>query len=696
MQQAPHADKAPGENIFENRPALSFGSGGSFQLRRKGQFFNLLFFSPLPMSAHAKKKRGHGDFVFAGKGAADFRAVGRFRGGELRSIDMSSNRIQRMLGLEAHHALVSLDLSHNSIGAIEGLDGLTRLQALRLHHNHLTRCGGVEALCQLQVLDLNNNDLTSIAELRHCTALTELDVSCNALAELDDISSLRRLAALSLRGNLLKLLDRLPHCLPPSLRTLDLARNSIGDVSELQNLAAMHSLVEVDVSENVFAATAAQRGFSYRPLAVAIAPALQALDGEAVTRAERSTAEQLFSGDGRRNRSLLEVGQEPALLSFLAEHCPANLGGAGAPGVGDAPPVGGMEPPPTAAQFAELEQQVREMRRYFKQYVKNEARKRDRATRVLQACILGHSVRKEYSGRLRPRVREVFDDSSRQRDHGRPSTTSRSEQIQLPPPKCSYHHSDAGSGAGSRRGRVSAQGFDASRYQLVQPSSPRRGGTVDSDSGYAVGDAQQQRAAQKIQARGRGLIARKRLADIQECKESAVRIQSAYRGMAGRRRMGMTWRPMYGQPRNRRPGGSSGGGGSSRSVPQNGGFAGLADVSAELAALQSWRAAQEEAMRYLWEEVRQLRVWKDARLESESLLQDTASHGGATGTAQMARDLASVRTELAQLKSRLALSERSLPGPARAVGHGQAVDEGDLASHILNTYRLGDREAEAG
>ena len=94
-------------------------------------------------------------------------------------------------------------------------------------------------------------------------------------------------------------------------------------------------------------------------------------------------------------------------------------------------------------------------------------------------------------------------------------------------------------------------------------------------------------------------------------------------------------------------------------------------------------------MRYLWEEVRQLRVWKDARLESESLLQETA---GAPGTAQMARDLASVRSELAQLKSRLALSERSLP--TGSGGHGQAVAEGDLASHILNTYRLGDREAE--
>jgi hypothetical protein len=96
----------------------------------------------------------------------------------------------------------------------------------------------------------------------------------------------------------------------------------------------------------------------------------------------------------RRNLVLLEAGQEAALLGFLVDQCPAEHGAAPTSGARLArrtppTPVSGVNPLPTAAQFAKLEEQVKEMRRYFKQYVKTEARKRERAARVLQACVLG-------------------------------------------------------------------------------------------------------------------------------------------------------------------------------------------------------------------------------------------------------------------------------------------------------------------
>lgn len=457
-------------------------------------------------------KRGHGEFVFVGKGATDYRALARFRAGELISINMSSNRLTTMLGLAQHASLVSLDLSHNLVETTDGLEGLANLQVLRLHHNHLTAVNGLEHLQQLQVLDLNNNDLTSIAELRRCTALTDLDVSCNALSELDDISSLNRLATLSLRGNLLKLLDYLPACLPASLRKLDLAQNSIGEVSELQNLRSLHSLEHVDVSENVFAATSMHHGFSYRPLTVAFAPALQTLDGEPVTREERRSADQLFRGDARRNLVLLEVGQEAALLRFLVDQCPANHGAASTSGTSLARPtppmpLSGVDPPPTAAQFAKLEEQVKEMRRYFKQYVKTEARKRERAARVLQACVLGRVVRKELAGHLRPRRAP--------------------RQIQVPPPM----HGDRSAVDGWRANahgyprRPVSQSFNPDRYQLVQPSRLQGLAHRSSIHGGQAGRGEDHRAAQLIQARQRGILARRRVADYQSCKESAVRIQ---------------------------------------------------------------------------------------------------------------------------------------------------------------------------
>lgn len=468
---------------------------------------------------HARVQRGHGEFLFVGKGATDFRALARFRSAELVSINMSSNRLTSTIGLAQHASLISLDLSHNLIETIDGLEGLVNLQVLRLHHNHLTSATGLEQLHQLQVLDVNNNDLTSIAELRRCTALTELDVSCNALSELDDISSLQRLTTLSLRGNLLKLLDYLPACLPASLRKLDLAQNSIGKVSELQNLRSLHSLEHIDVSDNIFVATSLQRGFSYRPLAVAFAPALQTLDGEPVTREERRSAAALFHGDARRNLVLLEVGQEAALLAFLAEQCPAHHGvGGGARSArrSIAPaPVTGVDPP-TAAQFAQLEEQVKEMRRYFKQYVKTEARKRDRAARLLQACVLGHVVRKELAGHLRPR---------RARSQGHNDGAS---QIQLPSRMYVDPRGADGWGANAHGGdrRPASQSFNPDRYQLVQPSWPGQGLVHrPSNHGNRTGGGEDHRAARLIQARQRGIYARRRLADYLDCKAGAVRIQ---------------------------------------------------------------------------------------------------------------------------------------------------------------------------
>jgi hypothetical protein len=61
--------------------------------------------------------------------------------------------------------------------------------------------------------------------------------------------------------------------------------------------------------------------------------------------------------------------------------------------------------------------------------------------------------------------------------------------------------------------------------------------------------------------------------------------QAAFRGMAERKRLGMTGRPVYGRERwGQRPGisGSGGNTGGSKAI----GFAGLADVAAELGALQ--------------------------------------------------------------------------------------------------------------
>jgi hypothetical protein len=63
------------------------------------------------------------------------------------------------------------------------------------------------------------------------------------------------------------------------------------------------------------------------------------------------------------------------------------------------------------------------------------------------------------------------------------------------------------------------------------------------------------------------------------------------------------------------------------------------DGHAVSATVCRWRSAQEEAMRYLWEEVRQLREWKAARMEADSYLQSSPD--------------ASANRELSQMRVRL-------------------------------------------
>ena len=114
-------------------------------------------------------------------------------------------------------------------------------------------------------------------------------------------------------------------------------------------------------------------------------------------------------------------GNEDALLRFLASTCPINPGRAGSStggggGRGGGGGLGGRGNP-TMEEFNTLQQQVKDMRRYFKAYVKTEARKRDRAALRIQAAFRGHTHRRS----MRHRRRKAAGGYGSRVSYGRPA-----------------------------------------------------------------------------------------------------------------------------------------------------------------------------------------------------------------------------------------------------------------------------------
>jgi len=95
----------------------------------------------------------------------------------LRRLSLQSNRLESMAGLGACPSLEELYLSHNGIRVLEGLDALPKLRVLDVSSNRLTALGGggggggaggaaLAAQSQLEDLWLNDNAIDDFSRLR--------------------------------------------------------------------------------------------------------------------------------------------------------------------------------------------------------------------------------------------------------------------------------------------------------------------------------------------------------------------------------------------------------------------------------------------------------------------------------------------------------------------------------------------------
>jgi Leucine-rich repeat (LRR) protein len=121
---------------------------------------------------------------------------------QLRSLQLSGNRLTEVPGLGNLHRLISLDAQHNRLTTLEGVQHLSSLTQLIANDNALTQVPGLATLTRLTRLDLRGNQLAALDGVQGLTLLTQLDLSDNLLSALpEQIHRLIRLQYLNLSNN---------------------------------------------------------------------------------------------------------------------------------------------------------------------------------------------------------------------------------------------------------------------------------------------------------------------------------------------------------------------------------------------------------------------------------------------------------------------------------------------------------------
>ncbi|NXO02421.1 LRGUK protein, partial [Rhinopomastus cyanomelas] len=104
----------------------------------------------------------------------------------LTKLLLDYNKIEEIRGLERCHSLTHLSLSHNKLVAITGLKNLP-IKILDLSSNQIEKIAGLETLKGLQKLDLSSNKITSLDGLEKHDLLVQINLEDNQIAELREL-----------------------------------------------------------------------------------------------------------------------------------------------------------------------------------------------------------------------------------------------------------------------------------------------------------------------------------------------------------------------------------------------------------------------------------------------------------------------------------------------------------------------------
>ncbi|XP_012508299.1 PREDICTED: centrosomal protein of 97 kDa [Propithecus coquereli] len=122
---------------------------------------------------------------------------------QLIQLSVANNRLVRMMGVAKLTQLRVLNLPHNSIGYVEGLKELVHLEWLNLAGNNLKAMEQINSCTALQHLDLSDNNIPQIGDLSKLVSLKTLLLHGNIITSLRMAPAYlpRSLAILSLAEN---------------------------------------------------------------------------------------------------------------------------------------------------------------------------------------------------------------------------------------------------------------------------------------------------------------------------------------------------------------------------------------------------------------------------------------------------------------------------------------------------------------
>mmetsp|Transcript_33496 Transcript_33496/g.56182 ORF Transcript_33496/g.56182 Transcript_33496/m.56182 type:complete len:401 (+) Transcript_33496:40-1242(+) len=170
-------------------------------------------------------------------------------GSLLTKVDLSDNKIARIIDLKDHRFLEELNLHHNDISIIEGLYSLKYLQKLDLSNNSIEVIEGLDGL-PIKELYLRSNQIKEVTGLNNLPHLSVLDVSDNRITSIEPLTCNVNITRLDVSVNNIEIIRQTEYLQTfPWLTHLNLFDNP-GSQKEFYRLRVLYRLPHILVLDN--------------------------------------------------------------------------------------------------------------------------------------------------------------------------------------------------------------------------------------------------------------------------------------------------------------------------------------------------------------------------------------------------------------------------------------------------------------